>query len=157
MFNDGWCSLFIKSNDDGIVWSWSSLVEPNPSWLDWYLLFGSKYYVEFVTCRLKVTKYIYLTSVLINLIKIFTRKKVGQRIGHEKEQTWISQPGECVPFSSVIQQKNLTSVVMVECDEPESECYFKCLNHNKPKVRRSRCLCKENDINNCVLSIQNSA
>jgi len=31
---------------------------------------------------------------------------------------------------------------MVECDEPESECYFKCLNHNKPKVRRSRCLCK---------------
>ena len=70
-------------------------------------------------------------------------QKVSERIQEYKEQTWESSPGQCVPFSSMILSRSLASVVLVECDEPESECYFKCLNHNKPRIRRTRCICKE--------------
>jgi len=70
------------------------------------------------------------------------KNKVSERIQEYKEQTWESSPGQCVPFSSMILSRSLSSVVLVECDEPESECYFKCLNHNKPRIRRTRCICK---------------
>ena len=61
----------------------------------------------------------------------------------QKQQTWESSPGKCVPFGSILISRNLSEKVLVECDEPESECYFKCLNDQKPKIRRTRCICKE--------------
>ena len=91
---------------------------------------GSDFDLIFGKVRSEVT-----TSLFHHHVKVISLRT--------KEQRWESTPGQCVPFSSVIQSKNLAEVVMAECDEPESECYFKCLNHNKPRVKRTRCLCKE--------------
>ena len=82
---------------------------------------------------------IFFRAILVSHV---SRIGYGQSRGH-----WPTQRGKCDAIASLLQAKGLLDKLFVECDNPEGTCTFSCANQRKPKIRQTRCICKDRDLN----------